>query len=395
MPTERIQRQIDRLLDEADEAIASQDWTTVGNRARSALRLDPENQDAMSYLAAAERDQHPESPQPVAEHSAAPHVDEPAFEVDNSRARLEQYIPKELLAKLEGTRNDVASSERRVVTMLFCDVTGSTAAAENLDPEEWAEIMNGAFEHLISPIYRYEGTLARLMGDAILAFFGAPIAHEDDPQRAVLAGLDIVQGIRSYQAEVKARWNLDFGVRVGINTGLVVVGEVGSDMRVEYTAMGDAINLAARMEQTAQTGTVQIAEDTYNLVAPLFECESLDKIEVKGKLDPVPAYSVISAKVIPGRLRGIEGLRTPLVGRDREMGQLKQVLERLNHGRGRIVCLIGDAGMGKSCILEELQDHWEKIAGSGAPWIESRGVSYDTTRPYGMFVQRMLQIFGV
>jgi len=158
MPTERIQRQIDRLLDEADEAIASQDWTTVGNRARSALRLDPENQDAMSYLAAAERDQHPESPQPVAEHSAAPHVDEPAFEVDNSRARLEQYIPKELLAKLEGTRNDVASSERRVVTMLFCDVTGSTAAAENLDPEEWAEIMNGAFEHLISPIYRYEGT---------------------------------------------------------------------------------------------------------------------------------------------------------------------------------------------------------------------------------------------
>ena len=104
---------------------------------------------------------------------------------------------------------------------------------------------------------------------------------------------------------------------------------------------------------------------------------------------------MISAKGIPGRLRGIEGLHTPLVGRDREMGQLKQVLERLNHGRGSIVCLIGDAGMGKSCILEELQDHWGKIAGSGAPWIESRGVSYDTTRPYGMFVQRMLQIFGV
>jgi class 3 adenylate cyclase len=279
----------------------------------------------MSYLAAAERDMHPESPQIAAGHSAVPHVDEPASEVDNSRARLEQYIPKELLAKLEGTRNDVASSERRVVTMLFCDVTGSTAAAERLDPEEWAEIMNGAFEHLISPIYRYEGTLARLMGDAILAFFGAPIAHEDDPQRAVLAGLDIVQGIRSYQAEVKARWNLDFGVRVGINTGLVVVGEVGSDMRVEYTAMGDAINLAARMEQTAQTGTVQIAEDTYNLVAPLFECDSLDEIKVKGKSEPVPAYRVISAKGIPGRLRCIEGLHTSLVGRDHEMGQLKQV----------------------------------------------------------------------
>ena len=164
-----------------------------------------------------------------------------------------------------------------------------------------------------------------------------------------------------------ARWNLDFGVRVGINTGLVVVGEVGSDMRVEYTAMGDAISLAARMEQTAQTGTVQIAEDTYDLGDPLVECVRLDKMEVKGTLDPVPAHSVISAKGIPGGRRGIEGQRTPLVGRGREMGQLKQVLEKLNHGRDSIVCLIGDAGMGKSCILEELQDHWEKIAGSGAP----------------------------
>ncbi len=399
MPSERIQRQIDRLLDEADEAIASQDWTIVGDRARSALRLDPENQDALSYLAAAERDTPPESTQPAIDNIVQQPlpVDVPASgtEVDHSRARLEQYIPRELLTKLEGARNDAASSERRVVTMLFCDVTGSTAAADSLDPEEWAEIMNGAFEYLISPIYRYEGTLARLMGDAILAFFGAPIAHEDDPQRAVLAGLDIVRSIRSYQAEVKGKWNLDFGVRVGINTGLVVVGEVGSDMRVEYTAMGDAINLAARMEQTAQTGTVQISEDTYNLIAPLFECESLDKIEVKGKREPVPAYRVMGAKDIPGRLRGIEGLRAPLVGRDSEMDLLRQVLERLNDGRGSIVCLIGDAGMGKSCILEELQAHWARIAGGDAPWIESRGVSYDTTRPYGMFIQRMLQMFGI
>ena len=199
MPSERIQRQIDLLLDQAEEAIASQDWTTVGDCARSALRLDPENQDALGYLAAAERDLHPEGPRTAPENSvpSPSHVGELVLEADNSRARFEQYIPKELLAKLEGTRSDVASSERRVVTMLFCDVTGSTAAAERLDPEEWAEIMNGAFKHLISPIYRYEGTLARLMGDAILAFFGAPIAHEDDPQRAVLAGLDIVQRITS------------------------------------------------------------------------------------------------------------------------------------------------------------------------------------------------------
>ena len=117
--------------------------------------------------------------------------------------------------------------ERRVVTMLFCDVKGSTAMAERLDPEEWAEIMNGAFEHLIAPIYRYEGTLARLMGDAIFAFFGAPIAHEDDPQRAVSAGLDIIDGIQAYRERQRADRGLDLNVRVGINTGPVVVGQVG------------------------------------------------------------------------------------------------------------------------------------------------------------------------
>ena len=109
-----------------------------------------------------------------------------------------------------------------------------------------------------------KGALARLMGDAILAFFGAPIAHEDDPQRAVLTGLDIIQGIAPYREQVKRRWDLDFQVRVGINTGLVVVGEVGSDLRVEYTALGDAINMASRMEQTARLGTVQVTADTYN-----------------------------------------------------------------------------------------------------------------------------------
>ena len=145
-------------------------------------------------------------------------------------ARLEQYIPRELLTKLETARTTSGpQGEHRVVTMLFCDVTGSTAAAEQLDPEDWAQIMNGAFEHLIAPVYRYEGTLARLMGDAIRAFFGAPIAHEAAPQRAVRAGLEIVQAIGPYREEVKRQWGVDFQVRVGINTGLVVVGEVGSD----------------------------------------------------------------------------------------------------------------------------------------------------------------------
>ena len=157
----------------------------------------------------------------------------------DAQPRLHQFIPKELLSKLEAAQETGGiEGERRVVTMLFCDVKGSTSAAEELDPEEWHEIMNGAFEHLIAPVYRYEGTVARLMGDAILAFFGAPIAHEDDPVRAVLAGLEIADSIGPYRAQVKRDWSLDFDIRVGLNTGLVVVGEVGSDLRMELHGDG-------------------------------------------------------------------------------------------------------------------------------------------------------------
>jgi class 3 adenylate cyclase len=312
--------------------------------------------------------------------------------VEGSEDKLLQYIPKELLNKLESARAGQAmAGERRVVTILFCDVKGSTAAAEQMDPEDWAEIMNGAFEHLIAPVYRYEGTLARLMGDAVLAFFGAPIAHEDDPERAVLAGLEIVAGIEPYREEARKRWNLDFNVRVGINTGLVVVGEVGSDLRMEYTAMGDAVNLASRMEQTAEPGTVQIAEETHNRIAPLFDFEALGNIEVKGKSKPVAAYRAIGRKASPGRLRGIQGLQAPLVGRSSEMDVLQESLQELKNGRGGIVCLIAEAGLGKSRMIDELR---ADLDGADHYWAQSSGVSYETESPYGQFQQQLRHLWG-
>ena len=322
-----------------------------------------------------------------------------AAPADPARARLEQYIPKELLAKLEaagsGPNVPGGMGERRVVTMLFCDVTGSTAAAENLDPEDWAEIMNGAFEHLITPVYRYEGTLARLMGDAILAFFGASIAHEDDPNRAVLAGLDISRSIIPYRQQVQQEWGVDFQVRVGINTGLVVVGEVGSDLRVEYTALGDAINVAARMEQAATPGTVLISADTHRLVAPLFDFDDQGLIDVKGKSEPVGAYRVLGPKAAPGRLRGIEGLSAPLIGRDKQTETLRQSLTQLSEGRGGIVSIIGEAGLGKSRLLEETRgDQYEGLA-EKINWMDARCVSYDTSRPYGVFAQQLRNTFHV
>ena len=269
---------------------------------------------------------------------------------------LDKFIPRELMRKLEAARaHDAMVGERRVITMLFCDVKGSTAAAEKLDPEVWTDIINGVFEYMIRPIYKYEGLVPRLMGDAILAFFGAPIAQEDDPQRAVLAGLEIQEGIREYAEEVRLKHGVKFGLRVGINTGLVVVGEIGSDLRMEYTAIGDAINLAARMEQTAAVGTIQISEETYKLVAPFFEFEPLGEVEVKGKTAPIKTYSVLGVKATPGQLRGLVGLSSPLVGREAQLALLNEQLEQLAQGAGAVIVVMGEAGLGKSSLIAELK----------------------------------------
>lgn len=310
--------------------------------------------------------------------------------------QLRQYISEEMQNKLEAARDsgDMVG-ERRVVTMMFCDVKGSTAAAEQLDPEEWSEIINGAFEHMIKPVYTYEGTVARLMGDGILAFFGAPLAHEDDPQRAVLAGLDIVAGIAPYRDEIKKAWGIDLNVRVGINTGLVVVGAVGSDLRMEYTALGDAINLAARMEHTAEPGTVQIAQDTYKHVINLFEFESLGDIEVKGKSEPVKAYRVLGRKDLAARARGIEGLHVEMVGRVAELQILKGVISDLNQGIGRIVCVLGEAGLGKSRLISESYKDFSEMIGKNGSWYETISLSYEYNQAYGLFqrlIQRVLEI---
>ena len=319
-----------------------------------------------------------------------------AAQEKSGNSLLQQYIPKELLEKIEAARaSGSMAGERRVVTMLFCDVQGSTAAAEQLDPEEWSDIINGAFEHMIKPIYKYEGNVARLMGDALLAFFGAPIAHEDDPQRAVLAGLDIVAAIKPYRQQVKQRYGIDFDVRVGINTGLVVVGAVGSDLRMEYTALGDAINLASRMEQTAIPGTVQISQDTYKLVKPLFDFEELGSIEVKGKAEPVLTYRVVGRKVLTKRVRGIEGLYAEMVGREAEMETLRGVMTDLKQGIGRIVCVLGEAGLGKSRLANETYEIFKQLTGSEENWYETTSLSYETHQAYGLLQRLIRRVMGI
>ena len=217
--------------------------------------------------------------------------------------RIRRLVPPEYLDRLMSASRSVSGS-RRMVTMLFFDVSGSTAMFEDMDPEDVMEIMNDAFSALMPPVYRHEGTLARLMGDGVLAFFGAPVSHEDDASRACAAALEIVAAARTFAAALEETRGIDgFDVRVGVNTGLVVVGEVGDDHRVEYTAMGDAVNVAARLESSAAPGTILVSEDTRALVSARFELESLGDVALKGRVDTVAAWRLLAA----ASPRGIEG----------------------------------------------------------------------------------------
>ncbi|HNS51574.1 MAG TPA: adenylate/guanylate cyclase domain-containing protein [Anaerolineae bacterium] len=312
-------------------------------------------------------------------------------------ARLHRLIPPEYAARLHATRGRVGN-ERRLVTILFCDIKGSTAMAETLDPEDVLEIMEGAFEFLIAPVYEHEGTLARLMGDAILAFFGAPLAHEDDPERAIRAGLEIVSGAKAYAAKLeKERGIRGFNVRVGIHTGQVVVGEVGSDLRAEYTAMGDAVNLAARMEQNAPAGGVLITHAVYRHVRGVFDVQAQPPLEVKGRAEPVQAYLVERAKPWAWRVgsRGVEGIETRMVGRELELTALQLGYREVVEGsEARVVTVVGEAGVGKSRLLDEFAA-WLELEPLTVWYLRGRAVAEGQALAYSVWRDLFAYRFGI
>jgi predicted ATPase/class 3 adenylate cyclase/uncharacterized protein YfcZ (UPF0381/DUF406 family) len=251
--------------------------------------------------------------------------------------------------------------QRKLVTILFADTVSSTAMLEHVDPEDVLEIMDGALRAYTDAVDRMEGMVARLMGDGLLAFFGAPVSREDDAVRAVRCGLALVQAAREYAVQVARRWGVSgFNVRVGINTGLVALGEVGGAAGWEYTAMGDAINLAARLESNAPVGTTLISYDTYRHVRGLFEVRTLEPLRVKGKAEPVPVYVVEREKPRTFHVssRGMGDLPTRMIGREAEMKALQDALDTaLEDQETQMVTILGDSGVGKSRLLREF-DHW-------------------------------------
>ncbi len=282
------------------------------------------------------------------------------------------YTPKHLAEKILSYRSAL-EGERKQVTVLFADVSGFTSLSERLDPEAVHEFMTRAFELMLAEVHRYEGTVNQFLGDGIMALFGAPVAHEDHARSAVHAALGIRKALEAYQDELRRSQSITFQVRQGLNTGLVVVGSIGSDLRMDYTAVGDTTNVAARLQQTADPERIVISEATYRLVGDYFYTRPLGELQVKGKAQSVHAWEVISARVARTRLE-VEAERgfTPFVGRDRELQLLFECFEKAKAGHGQVVFLLGEPGIGKSRLLFEFR----RQLGKSATWLEGHSVSF-------------------
>jgi class 3 adenylate cyclase/tetratricopeptide (TPR) repeat protein len=268
-------------------------------------------------------------------------------------ASPESYTPKHLAERIL-TSKATLEGERKQVTVLFADLKGSMELLADRDPEEARKILDPVLERMMEAVHRYEGTVNQVMGDGIMALFGAPLAHEDHAVRACYAALRMQDSIKRYAEEVQRVAGVPIQIRVGLNSGEVIVRSVGSDLRMDYTAVGQTTHLAARMEQTAMPGSILLSAETLRLAEDYVQVKPLGLVNVKGLAEPVDVYEATAAGTVRTRLQrsAARGL-TRFVGRDLELAQLRQGLEQAGQGRGQIVAVVGEPGVGKSRLFYE------------------------------------------
>ncbi|MFN2217164.1 MAG: AAA family ATPase, partial [Anaerolineae bacterium] len=315
---------------------------------------------------------------------------------DDARlTRLAAATPVPLAQKVLSATH--LAGERRTVTALLVDVVDTVAPAQQLDNEDWTALVNGALDRFYPAIYRYEGSIARLLGNALLAFFGAPVAHEDDPIRAVRAALDLLEIAREYDSNVRKQYGIEFAVQIGLNTGPVIVGRVGSDLRYEYAPMGGTVNLAARMQAAAPPMSILISDHTHSFVAPLFDTRSAGPVPVKGQAKPVQAYEVLGTKTDLGKARGLVGLQSPMVGREAELAALLHLCEAVQAGLGRAALVVGEPGLGKTRLIAEWKAAVEadRQHDTAPRWVEGRCLSYGQGLAYHLLIDLLRSILGV
>jgi class 3 adenylate cyclase/tetratricopeptide (TPR) repeat protein len=289
------------------------------------------------------------------------------------------YTPPYLTEKILASRTAL-EGERKQVTVLFADLKDSTELIRDLDPEAAQQLLDPALRHMMEAVHRYEGTVNQVLGDGIMALFGAPIAHEDHALRACYAALAMQAAMRNYTEEVRRVHGLEMRIRVGLNSGEVVVRTIGNDLHMDYSAVGQTTHLAARMEQLAMPGSIRLTSATLRLVEGLIQANLLGPVPVKGLAEPVEVFELIGASAIRRRLQAAaaRGL-TRFVGREHEIEALGQALERAGSGHGQVLAMVGEPGVGKSRLVYEFV-HSHRTEG----WLvlESASVSYGKATPY-------------
>ena len=302
------------------------------------------------------------------------------------------YTPKHLADKIL-TSKAALEGERKQVTVLFADLKGSMELLGDRDPEEARKILDAVVERMMEAVHRYEGTVSQVMGDGIMALFGAPVAHEDHAARACYAALRMRDSVKRYAEDARHAHGVSVQIRVGLNSGEVVVRAIGSDLRMDYTAVGQTTHLAARMEQLATPGTIVITPATLALVEDLVAVTSLGSVPVKGLADPVEVFEVTGVGAARTRLHAAarRGL-TRFVGRDAELEQLWRAQELAGKGRGQVVAVVGEAGVGKSRLCWEFS-HSHRLRGSLL--LESGAVSHGRATPYLPIIDLLRTYFHV
>lgn len=306
--------------------------------------------------------------------------------------RERSYVPEHLAEKLLAARGKL-KGERRNVTVLFADLQGFTTLSEKLDPEGVYDLLVATMRGFADEIHCYGGTIDKFIGDGIMALFGAPIAHENDPERALRAALSILGFLHTLKKSIQAKYGVQLHVRIGLHAGTVIAGTVGSDLRMQYTVVGDTVNLASRLEELAEPDTILVSQAVWAATNALFEYVPRGSVPVKGRQTPVDAYQVAGLKAHPGSMRGIHGLTAPMIGRDRDLKQLRTAIEALaNEGRGQVVMLTGEAGIGKTRLLAEskqvMQENLVHV-------IEETCRPHSAHTEYWVFQQLLQQVFGV
>jgi class 3 adenylate cyclase/tetratricopeptide (TPR) repeat protein len=284
-----------------------------------------------------------------------------------------------------------AEGERKYVTAMFSDLSGYTAISEKLDPEEVKEIMSRIFGEIAQVVTKYEGFIEKFIGDAVVAFFGIPKAHEDDPIRAIKVAREIHELVGAMSPEVEKRTGKSISMHTGINTGLVVTGQVNTEKGTHGLA-GDTINVASRLSSLAKAGEILVGHDTYQQAEGYFTFEDLEPTTLKGKTEPVLVHKVISSKERPVTIHRLSGLKAELIGRKAELTQLREAVENLRKGRGRIFSICGDAGTGKSRLIDEFKSSLDL---KNIQWIEGHAYAYAQNIPYFPLIDLLNRVLRI